>query len=274
VISRRIIYTLLYLLLAAVSLIVLYPLIFTVFSSLMTSAEVAHFPPSLYPHHLYLDNYKKAITSMPILRFILNSFIVSAAIMLSQIVTSSMAAYSFAFLNFRGKSIIFMLFLSTLMIPWEVTIIPNYLNIKSWGWMDSYQGLIVPFMAGAFGVFLLRQFFLQLPQELFDASKIDGCGHFRNFFSIVLPLSRPGLATLGVYVFLTHWNSYLWPLLITNKINMRTVQIGVAMLQFQEVNSWNMILAGVTVVLLPSFILLALGVKQLIRGITAGAVKG
>lgn len=140
--------------------------------------------------------------------------------------------------------------------------------------MDTYQGLVVPFMAGAFGVFLLRQFFLQLPHELFDAARIDGCGHLRNFFSIVLPLSRPALATLAVYVFLTHWNHYLWPLLITNSPSMRTVQIGVAMLQFAEVMSWNLILAGVTLVLLPSFILLALGVKQLVRGITAGAVKG
>jgi sn-glycerol 3-phosphate transport system permease protein len=274
VIARRINQTLLYLLLIVLALVVLYPLIFTVFSSFMTEKEVSVFPPALFPHQLFLGNFQKAIATVPVFRFILNSFIVSTAIMLSQIITSSMAAYSFSFLNFKGKPLVFVLFLSTMMIPWEVTVIPNYLTIKSWGWMDSYPGLIVPFMAGAFGVFLLRQFFLQLPSELFDASKIDGCGHFRNFFSIVLPLSRPALSTLGVYVFLTHWNSYLWPLLITNKPTMRTVQIGVAMLQFEEVMSWNLILAGVSLVLLPSLILLALGVKQLVRGITAGAVKG
>jgi sn-glycerol 3-phosphate transport system permease protein len=221
-----------------------------------------------------MGNFIKAMDTVPIIRFIINSVIVSSAIMILQIITSSTAAYAFSFLKFSGKAFLFALFLSTMMIPWEVTIIPNYLTIKSLGWMDSYQGLIIPFTAGAFGVFLLRQFFLQLPQELFDAAKIDGCGHLRNFFSIVLPLSKPALSTLGVYVFLTHWNSYLWPLLITNTANMRTVQIGVAMLQHEEVMSWNLILAGVTLVLLPSLILLAMGVKQLVRGITAGAVKG
>lgn len=273
-IAKRMTPTLLYLLLIVLALAVLYPVLFTVFSSFMTEKEVSNFPPPLFPSQLYLGNFKEAIESFPVVRFILNSFIVSSAIMVSQLVTSSMAAYAFSFLNFAGKKLLFALFLSTMMIPWEVTIIPNYLTIKSWGWMDSYQGLIVPFMAGAFGVFLLRQFFLQLPHELFDASRIDGCGHLRNFFSIVLPLSRPALSTLAVYVFLTHWNHYLWPLLITNRPAMRTVQIGVAMLQHAEVMSWNLILAGVTLVLLPSFLLLAFGVKQLVRGITAGAVKG
>ncbi|NHN29904.1 carbohydrate ABC transporter permease [Paenibacillus agricola] len=273
-ITRRIVPTLNYLLLIVLSLVVLYPLIFTVFSSFMTDKEVSNFPPPLFPSQLYLENFKNAVSGFPIIRFILNSVIVSSGITLSQVITSSLAAYAFSFLTFRGKKILFAVFLSTMMIPWEVTIIPNYLTIKGWGWMDSYQGLIVPFMAGAFGVFMLRQFFLQLPNELFDAAKIDGCGHLRNFFSIVLPLSRPALATLAVYIFLTHWNHYLWPLLITNRASMRTVQIGVAMLQHAEVMSWNLILAGVTVVLLPSFLLLAFGVKQLVRGITAGALKG
>ncbi|GAA0842267.1 carbohydrate ABC transporter permease [Paenibacillus glucanolyticus] len=263
-----------YLLLLLFSLVVLYPLIFTVFSSFMTEKEVANFPPPLFPSSFYLGNFAEAISGFPIVRFILNSFIVSTAIMLCQVITSSLAAYAFAFLNFKGKAVLFGLFLSTMMIPWEVTIIPNYLTIKDWGWMDSYQGLIVPFMAGAFGVFLLRQFFLQLPRELFDAAKIDGCGHIRCYFSMVLPLSRSSIATLAVYTFLTHWNHFLWPLLITNKASMRTVQIGVAMLQHAEVMSWNLILAGVTIVLIPSFVLLAFGVKQLVRGITAGALKG
>lgn len=271
---RRLNYTLLYLLLTVLALIVLYPLLFTFFSSFMTEREVSNYPPPIFPSQLYMGNFLKAIATVPVPRFILNSFIVSAAITISQIVTSSMAAYAFSFLRFRGKNALFMLFLSTMMIPWEVTIIPNYLTIKSLNWMDSYQGLVVPFMAGAFGVFLLRQFFMQLPHELFDAAKIDGCGHMRNFFTMVLPLSKPALSTLGVYVFLTHWNSYLWPLLITNRATMRTVQIGVAMLQFEEVMSWNLILAGVSLVLLPSLLLLAFGVKQLVRGITAGAVKG
>lgn len=152
--------------------------------------------------------------------------------------------------------------------------IPNYLTIKNWNLLDSYTGLIIPFLASAFGTFLLRQSFLQLPRELFEAARIDGCGHIRIFLSLVLPLSTPAIATLGVYSFLNHWNMYLWPLLITNKEEMRTVQIGISMLQFAEMTSWNLVLAGVVTVLIPSLLLLILGLKPLVRGITAGALKG
>ena len=152
--------------------------------------------------------------------------------------------------------------------------IPNYLTVKSLNWLDTYQGLIIPFLATAFGTFLLRQTFLQLPKELFEAARVDGCGHVRIFLSMVLPLSIPGIATLGVYSFLNHWNMYLWPLLTTNRVEMRTVQIGIGMLQFEEMNSWNLILSGVLLLLLPSLLLLALGLKPLVRGITAGALKG
>jgi len=271
---RRINLTAFYLLLAVLAAAVLYPIVFTFSASFMTAAEAGQYPPPIFPHQLYLGNFKEALDNAPILRFIVNSVIVSGVIMAAQLATSSLAAYAFAFLNFRGKAFFFSVFLSTMMIPWEVTVIPNYILVKSWDWLDSYQGLIVPFMAGAFGVFLLRQFFLQLPRELFDAAKIDGCGHLRIFGTMALPLARPGLATLGVYVFLTHWNGYLWPLLITNRAEMRTVQIGVAMLKNQEVMSWNLVLAGVAIVLLPSLLLLLLGLKQLVRGITAGALKG
>jgi ABC-type glycerol-3-phosphate transport system permease component len=185
-----------------------------------------------------------------------------------------MAAYAFALISFKGKNLVFAIFMATMMIPWEVTIIPNYLTVKQLGWLDSYQGMTIPFLASAFGTFLLRQFFLQLPGELFEAARMDGCGHIRTFVQIVLPLSRPALATLAVYSFLSAWNMYLWPLLITNSEGMRTVQIGIAMLQFEEFTVWSLVLAGVALVLLPSLLLLALGLKQLVRGLTAGAVKG
>ncbi|WP_240418474.1 carbohydrate ABC transporter permease [Paenibacillus periandrae] len=266
--------TVVYLLLGIAAALVLYPLLFTFSASLMTPAESSSYPPKLLPGGLYWDNFITVTHMVPIFTFIMNSLLISTAIMIGQLLTASMAAYAFSFLRFTGKSILFALFLSTMMIPWEVTMIPNYLTVKSWGWLDSYEGLIVPFLATAFGTFLLRQFFLQLPAELFEAAKIDGCGHIRSFFQMVLPLARPALATLGVYSFLTHWNMYLWPLLITNGEQMRTVQIGISMLQFEEMTSWNLVLAGVTLVMLPSLLLLVLGIKQLVRGITAGAVKG
>ncbi|GLX66483.1 ABC transporter permease [Paenibacillus glycanilyticus] len=256
------------------SLLVLGPLLYLLAQIFMTPAEASQYPPKLLPSGLHTAELRNAINTVPIIGFILNSFVLATCIMVLQVLTAALAAYAFVYIRFAGSRFWFALFISTMMIPWEVTIIPNYLLVKSWGWLDSFQGLIVPFAASAFGVFLLRQFFLQLPRELFEAARIDGCGHFRHFFSVVLPLSGPAAASLAVYVFLNGWNQYLWPLLITSSDAMRTVQIGIAMLQFEELTSWNLVLCGVALVLVPSFVLLALGLKPLVRGITAGAVKG
>nr|WP_256253045.1 carbohydrate ABC transporter permease [Paenibacillus sp. UNC496MF] len=263
-----------YAILIVLAIAVVYPVVYTVLASFMTSDESAQYPPKMFPSHLYLGSFQKVLELVPLDTFLLNSFGISVLVMIGQVLTASMAAYAFVYVAFRGRSFWFAAFVSTMMIPWEVTIIPNYLTIKSWGWLDTYQGLIIPFVASGFGVFLLRQFFMQLPRELFEAARIDGCGHVRHFLIVVLPLSRPALASLSVYAFLGAWNMYLWPLLITNSDAKRTVQIGISMLQFQEVTVWNLVLAGVTLVLLPSLLLLVLGLKQLVRGLTAGAVKG
>ncbi|MFD1952827.1 carbohydrate ABC transporter permease [Paenibacillus thailandensis] len=263
-----------YVLLSAAALAVLYPLLYTVLQSFMTNEEAAAYPPKLFPSGLYLGGLATVLQLIPIGTFIRNSFVIASAIMIGQAVIASFAAYAFVYIRFKGGKLWFALFVSTMMVPWEVTVIPNYLTVKGWGWLDTYPGLIVPFLASAFGVFLLRQFFLQLPRELFEAARIDGCGHFRHMAVIVLPLSRPALATLAVYTFLNAWNMYLWPLLITNSDGMRTVQIGVSMLQFEEFTAWNLVLCGILLVLLPSLLILVFGLKQLVRGITAGAVKG
>lgn len=266
--------TLQYAFLAVAALIVVFPLLYALSVSLQTAAESVAYPPRFIPSHLNWESYAQALRTAPILRFILNSFIVSALVMVGQLTTASLAAYAFSFLNFRGRTLLFYLFLSTMMIPWEVTIIPNYFTMKQLNWLDTYQGLTLPFVATAFGTFLLRQAFLQIPRELADAAAIDGCGHFRFFIRVVLPLSRPALGTLGVYAFLTTYNLYLWPLLVTNTDKMRTVQIGLSMLQWDQAIAWNTMMAGVVLVLVPTGILLVLGQKQLIRGLTAGAVKG
>jgi ABC-type glycerol-3-phosphate transport system permease component len=170
--------------------------------------------------------------------------------------------------------VLFLVFLATMMIPWEATIIPNYLFIKQIDWTDTYQGLAVPFMATGFGTFLLRQFFLKIPRELRDAAEIDGCSSLRFLWSIVVPLARPALGTLAVYSFLQTYNQYLWPLLITNDQSMRTVQIGLTLLQNEDNFRINVVAAGVVIVLIPTFLLFVFSNKQLIRGLTAGAVKG
>jgi sn-glycerol 3-phosphate transport system permease protein len=266
--------TLQYLLLTLVAIIVVFPLWSAFTISMLSDAEVATYPPLLAPTTLHLTNFARALEQAPLLRYLFNSVVQSSLVMVGQLVTASLAAYAFAFIDFKGRNIMFLVFLSTLMIPWEATIIPNYLTVRSLGWTDTYAGLTVPFLATAFGTFLLRQFFLTIPRELQDAATIDGCSSLRFLITIVLPLARPALGTLAVYSFLQTYNQYLWPLLITNDQQMRTVQIGITLLQDEERFMFNTVMAGVVLVLLPTFLLFIVGNRQLIRGLTAGAVKG
>lgn len=271
---RTITNILLYTVLILVSIVVLFPIYTAVTISLLDDTQVAQYPPQLYPTHFSLENYARALQQAPLLRYLFNSVTQSTLVMLGQLTTATLAAYAFAFIDFKYKKTLFLVFLATLMIPWEATIIPNYLTIKKLHWDNTFQGLAVPFMATGFGTFLLRQFFLKIPKELRDAAIIDGCGNFRFLTTIVLPLARPALGTLAVYSFLQTYNQYLWPLLITNDQNMRTVQIGIALLQDEERFMFNIVMAGVVFVLLPTFILFIFSNRQLIRGLTAGAVKG
>jgi len=264
----------LYLLLGIVALIVLFPLWSALTISMLSDAEVALYPPRLWPSGLNLENFQRALEQAPLGRYLLNSVIQSTIVMVGQLITASLAAYAFAFIDFKGRNFVFLLFLSTMMIPWEATIIPNYLTIKSIGWTDTFQGLSAPFLATAFGTFLLRQFFMTLPKELHDAAIIDGSSNLRFLLTIVLPLARPALGTLAIYSFLQTYNQYLWPLLVTNDQSMRTVQIGIALLQDQERFMFNIVMAGVVIILVPTFVLFVFGNRQLIRGLTAGAVKG
>lgn len=264
----------LYIILTLAALAVLFPILFAASVSLQQASDMASYPPHLLPPTWHWENYKQVLTVFPAGRFLFNSLLVSALVTLGQLVTCSLAAYAFAFIEFPGRGLLFGLTLATLMVPAEVTLIPNYLLIRSLQWMDRYQGLALPFIASAFGIFLLRQFFLQVPHALYDAARIDGCGRFRFFRSIALPLAQPGLITLGAYTFLATWNQYLWPLLVTNDKLMRTVQIAARFLRNEEAQQWNLIMAGVILVLLPALVLLLIAHRQIVRGLITGAVKG
>ena len=264
---------LLYAVLGIVALLVILPLLFALSLSLQGST----LSPTLLPDFGKLDwsAFSTVFREEPNLtRWIVNSFVVSLAVTLGQLITSSLAAYALANINFPGKFFFFFFFLGTLMIPWESTIIPNYLAVTRLGWKDSYQGLIAPFLAGGFGIFLLRQYFLTLPRDLYEAAVLDGCGHMRYLWSILLPLSRPALATLAVYTFLNTWNQYYWPLLIVDSPEWRTTQIGITAFRSSEVTMYNLQMASTIIVMLPTLILLVLGQRQLVRGLTAGALKG
>ncbi len=262
------------LLMVVLAIVVLFPLLYALSTSLKTGAEVNQYPPTLWPHVFDFGNYPDALRVAPIARFLLNSLIQSGVVTLGQLATAALAAFAFSYIEFPGRQALFFLFLSTLMIPAEVTLIPNYLTVRSLGWLNTYQALVAPFLATAFGTFLLRQFFLTVPRELWDAALIDGCSRRRFLMTILVPLARPAFATLAIYAFLSTWNQYLWPLLVINSQQMRTVQIGLAILQSQESVSWSLVMAGIVLIVAPTVFLFLVGYRHVVRGLTAGAVKG
>ncbi|MDO5021895.1 MAG: carbohydrate ABC transporter permease [Eubacteriales bacterium] len=254
--------------------IILLPLIYTLYISVMPADEI--YDNVLIPSAISFDNYVRAFTNpaYSFLGYIKNSFIISLSVMLGQMFTCSLAAFAFSFLDFKGKKLLFILVLSTMMVPGEATIIANYLTVSRWGWLDSYQALILPYITSALGIFLLRQHYLTFPKELREASLLDGCTNMRFLYSVVFPLSKPALGALGAYVFLNTWNQYMWPLLVTNSDAYRTVQVGISMLYDIDAEALGLMMAGVVIVIVPSLAIFVFMQKQLINGLMAGAVKG
>lgn len=253
------------------ALVIFAPVIMAFVMSFMDNKDIM---TGSLPQTLSFDNYVKAFEKFPLLKYLFNSLVVALVITFGQLVLSSLAAYAFVFLEFKGRDFLFFLFIATMMVPFEASIIPNFHLIRDLGWIDNYLGLTVPFFAMAFGTFLLRQNFKQIPKELREASLIEGIGDFKFFLKVVLPVSKTSLVTLGAYGFLTSWNMYLWPLLSTTNDTVRTVQIGLKQLQNQEqLNDWGMIMAGAIIVIIPTLVLLFLGQKKLQKGLTEGAIK-
>ena len=263
-----------YTLLSVLAFLVLFPIYITVVNSLLTPTQISSRPPTLFPTSPIWDTYSRAFTDGHFGDYLKNSFIMTTIIVVAQLTTSIFAAYAFAFLEFPFKRTLFVVFLATLMVPFEVTIITNLTTVVDLGLYDTYAGLAIPFLATGFGAFLLRQSFLQLPRDLKDAAALDGYGHLRFLARVVVPLSRPAVAALGVFAFLSAWNQYLWPLLVTKDDRLRTVQIGLKQLRNTSIDQINVTFAGVVIAVLPLAILLLLFQKQLVRGLTAGAVKG
>lgn len=250
----------------------LFPVFYCLSMSLMTNQEI--YAQKIFSFSFNIENYAKALKMAPLFRYILNTVIVAGVSVLLQMVTGTLAAFAFSMLRFRGRNVLFLLFLATMMIPGQAIIIANYLTVSSWNMANTYTALILPYACTAFAVFNLRQGFLSLPKELHEAAMIDGCTNFRYFYSIALPLLKPSLGALGIYEFLQVWNNYLWPLLITSKTEMRTVQIGLSMLQDGEAAQYGPVMAGAMLVLIPSIIVFLVGQKQMVAGLTSGAVKG
>jgi len=261
-----------YALLVVVSVIVLFPVYTTVIASLKPGDKVLDNP--LVPDSFTLDVLRNAWERGNLDRYLLNSAVVALVVTFMQVVTAVLSAYAFSFLRFPGRNVIFFAFLATLLIPIEATMVVNLQTIDSLGWKNSYQGLAVPFLATAFGTFLMRQVFLQLPRDMRDAATIDGVGHLGFLRHVAIPLVRPTIGAMALFAFLSTWNMYLWPVLVADEEEWRTVQSGLKQLAAAGIDEPNLIQAGTVIAAIPVAAVLLLFQRQLVRGLTAGAVKG
>ena len=272
--TSRLATALTYVVLGVLFLVVLFPVYYGLVGSVMGERDTNSFPPALWPiHGIHLENYGDALDIIPLGSQYLTSVGQTVAITVGQLATSVLAAYAFVFLPLRWRGFWFAVFLSTMMIPFESIIIPNYLLISELGLKDTVAGLALPFLATGFGTFLMRQAFLSFPMELRDAARVDGAGHLRFLLAILLPLSRPSLAALGIWSALSAYNQYFWPLLATEDPRHQTIQIGISQLQTSDSDSPGMVLAGVMLALFPTLLLVIFGQRFIVRGLTAGAVK-
>lgn len=263
-----------YIILATVSVVMIFPFVWMVFTAFKGNQEVYIYPPSLFPQEWHWDNFEHVLTTVPFVQFYFNSVFVTTIITVSQVVTSALAAYAFARFEFFGRNFLFVVYLATLVIPDQVTMLPLFLLISRLGWIDTYQALTVPFLANAFAVFFLRQFFASLPRELEDAARVDGAGRVRILVQIVMPLARPALATITLFIFLAHWDSYLWPLIVTNTTAMRTLPIGLRFFVEESGAQLNYTMAGALMAVIPIILLFFMVQKRFIEGIAMTGTKG
>lgn len=263
----------LHLLLFAGAIIMLLPFLWMVSSSLKDASQVFRLPPQWIPNPVVWENYKVAWESVPLGQYYWNSLVVCGLTTLGQVGTCILAAYVFARLDFPGKDIIFLAILATMMIPEQVKMIPTFIILKTLNWIDTYNGLIVPALVHPFGIFMLRQFFLSIPQELEDAARMDGCSRLGILFRIILPLSKAPISALGVFVFLWQWNSFLWPLIVLNSKEKYTLQIGLAMLRGDLGTEWALHMAATAMGTLPLILLFLIAQKQFVTGITLTGLK-
>jgi multiple sugar transport system permease protein len=262
-----------HLFLAPVAAIMLLPLVWMVIVSLESEQEAHSFPPVLIPGTLHFDNYSTAWNAVPFAHFFLNSALYSLATVAGNLLFCSLAAYAFARIRFFGRNLLFIVLLATLMVPLQVLLIPTFLIVKKLGMVDTVGGLILPNLCNAFGIFMLRQFFRTLPIELEEAARIDGTSRLGILFKIVLPLSLPALATLGIIQFMWSWNDFLWPLIIIDSASHAPLQLGLSTLQGAHSTQWNLLMAGTVMSQIPMLTVFLFAQRWFIRSIAFTGIK-
>ncbi len=258
------------------SVIMLIPFLWMVLMSVKSLDEVYTFPPVIFPREWLFSNYLEVWHQVPVTRFFANSSMVSLLVTLGVLMTSSLGGYSFARIDYPGRNTIFLMYLSTMMIPFAVIMIPLFWQMRLFGWVNHLAALIVPGLFSAWGTFLMRQFMLAIPKELEEAAEIDGCNHLRIYAQIILPLCKPVMATLAIFTFMGVWNDFLWPLIMISSRNKKTLPLGLAGFQ-QRVSlntPWHLVMALAVVSVLPILIIFILGQKYYVRGIVTSGLKG
>jgi multiple sugar transport system permease protein len=266
--------TLAYAALVLGSIAMLVPFLWMISTSFKSDGEIFAYPPIWIPETILWQNYPKVLELLPFRRYLINTTFVATTVTILEVVTSSLAAFAFARLPFPGRDRLFLIYLGTLMVPGQVTIIPNFLLMSWFGWTNSYLALIIPAAFTAFGTFLLRQFFLSIPVELEQAARIDGCGYFGIYRHIILPLSGPALATLTIFVFMTQWNAFLWPLIVTNSDNYRTLTVGLSYFRDEYTTQFNYLMAGTVMNVIPILVVFAFLQRYFVRGIALTGLTG
>ncbi|OLT12062.1 hypothetical protein BJF78_25200 [Pseudonocardia sp. CNS-139] len=257
-----------------VALVVLFPILWMVLTALKPQPEAVTWPPSILPVQWRWENVAQVAQAGPFLRWYANSLLVAAVTVLGNLVVGVPAAYAFARMTFRGRNLVFLLVLATLMIPGEVLLIPLFVLLSGWGWIDTYLALTVPFLANAYVVFLLRQFFETLPRELEDAAVVDGCGPLRILRHVVVPLSWPALAVAAFFTFIASWNSYLYPLIVTRSESMRTVTVGLSLFRAETGTNWPLLMSAATLIAVPAVVAFLLIERHLKDTMVMSGIRG
>ncbi len=254
--------------------IFMFPIYWMFIDSLLPNYLVIKWPPIFFPSHVTIENYLQIINGTPILRWFLNSVFVASSSAILSVIIDIFAAYAFARMIFRGRELLFKIVIGSLSIPGIILFLPNYITVTNFGWTNTYLAIIVPSLAGTFGVFLLRQFFMEIPKELEEAARIDGAGLFSIIFKIIVPESWPAIITLFVMNFMGTWNDYFWPLIVLNSKSMYTLPVGMAAIQGQYVQWYGLMMAAAFMIALPSIVIFMFVQKYYIKGIVFTGVKG
>jgi|SRR5690554_1202238 len=250
------------------------PLYWMIVTALQQPTLTVTFPPEWFPSNPTLINFERFFARQGVLRWTANSLIVAVAVTMIQIMTSAMAGYAFAKKKFPGSNFMFYLYIASMMVPGQVTLVPLFMVMNALNLQNTYAGLILPAIAGPFGVFLMKQFISTLPTELMEAAIIDGCSELQTFGQVILPLAKPGLAVLGIFTFMGQWNEFLWPLIITNSAHMRTLPVGLALLQEELPMQYGLLMAGATYAAIPMITIFFMFQRYFLKGVTVGALKG